>query len=148
MAKAEVKLELFDRLMQQEHILLHIDARRPGVSVPDNLASQNALSLKLSYAFQGETLRDDKQISSYLKFDGEYFNCIIPWTAVWGMSAADGKQTIWPEDVPKEILLKTIRAKWAELANKLTGKKSTETPSKEPTNKNKKKEATHLKRVK
>mgnify|MGYP002074232878 CR=1 FL=1 len=148
MASVDKKLTHFDELMKQEYTLLHIDPRRAGVSVPENLSGQSTLTLKVSYAFQGETLRDDKQITSYLKFDGQYFHCVIPWTAIWGMSAADGKQTIWPEDAPKEILLKSLRDKWGQITSKLKSKKPSKERVEQTPTRERKSTATHLKRVK
>ena len=110
--------------MQDDHTLLHLDSRRARVELPQNLLQQHSVTLKLSYRFQGETTHDDIGITTYLRFSGEYVRCIIPWTAVWGMSASDNRRTVWPEDIPKEVIFEMAKSRITELGQRLLGRKS------------------------
>ena len=98
------KVKLFSEWMKGDHVLIHLDARREDVRVPDHLKDHPALTLKMSYLFQGKTEHNDEGITSYLKFSGLYQECHIPWSSLWGMTSADGEQVVWPEDAPKELL--------------------------------------------
>lgn len=98
------KIELFEEWMKADHILIHLDARAEGVVVPENHSQDPALTLKLSYLFQGVTTHDDLAISVYLKFQGIYKECVIPWSAIWGMSSEKNEQFVWPESLPAELL--------------------------------------------
>jgi len=145
------KLEHFDALMAGDHALIHLDTRKPGVQIPEQFAAQFALTLKLSYAFQGETTRDEKEIRAYLKFDGEYELCVIPWDSVWGMTSEAGEQRIWPSELPKELALELVKERWQALKSKLFGPKTAAEPDqseKVETQKKKERKGGHLKVVK
>ena len=126
MGIASEKRKKFEELMEQEFVLVHLDARKEGVSVPDNLADNASLTLKLSHAFQGETSVEDDSVKSYLKFDGQYYECVLPWDAVWGFTASDNQQAIWPEDLPKEVMLQIAKQQFKALGSKLFGSKDEE----------------------
>lgn len=126
MGAAGEKKKKFEELMNQDFVLVHLDARCDGVTVPDSLAGNASLTLKLSYAFQGETTADDYAVKSFLKFDGQYFECVLPWEAVWGMTASDNQQAIWPEDLPKEVMLQIAKQQFKALGSKLFGTKDSE----------------------
>lgn len=115
------KRTLFEEWIQGEHILVHLDSRVDGVSVPANLADNPGLTLKLSYFFQGSTEHDDSGITAYLKFSGQYERCHLPWKAIWGFTSSGGEQFVWPEDFPKEILLQVATSKIREAGKKLFG---------------------------
>jgi hypothetical protein len=119
--RTKQKKKFFEEGMKEDHVLLHLDARRSGVEVPAHLKDNPALALKVSYLFQGKTTHDDKAVTSYLKFSGDYHECVIPWLAIWGITTSKQKNQIWPEDVPKELVLQLARAKIAELGHKLFG---------------------------
>lgn len=115
--------------MASDHALVHLDSRRSGVSLPAQLLNQHTVCLKLSYNFQGRTSYDDEGVTSFLRFDGNYFECIIPWTAVWGMSSADGKRYIWPTDLPAEILFEIAKTKVSQVTPKIFKRKKKDTPA-------------------
>jgi hypothetical protein len=113
------KIELFEKWMKEDHALIHFDSRADGVGVPDHLRGNPALTLKLSYNFQGETKHDETQISSYLRFSGSYHQCIIPWTAVWGMTSEKEQNQIFAESLPPELVVKFAKAKLKEIGSKI-----------------------------
>ncbi len=100
--------------MQEDHVLVHIDARDEEVIVPEHLKDNPALTLKLSYQFQGRTTHDEKQICTFLKFSGNYVECVIPWARIWGLTNSKGKQQVWAEDLPSDV--------FAQLSNMFEGK--------------------------
>lgn len=126
MGTHEEKKAKFEELMQDEFVLVHLDARDEKVIVPESLAGNPSLTLKMSYAFQGQILHDDEQITAYLKFAGVYVECVIPWSTVWGMTSSDQQQAIWPEDLPKEVMIDIARQQFSAIGKKLFGKKENE----------------------
>lgn len=113
------KKSLFDTWIQDDHLLVHLDARKEEVKVPVHLKDQHSLTLKLSMLFQGETKTDDNQVTTYLKFNGEYAECILPWTSIWGITSDQGVQKIWEHDLPKEVLQQAARAMLNSMGDKL-----------------------------
>lgn len=113
------KRPFFEQLMEHDYALIHLDASRAGVEVPSNLSGNPSLTLKLSYHFQGETTHDDEAIVSYLKFDGTYFRCVIPWSAVWGMTGSRQEHVVWPQDLPFDVVKRLAIAKLGELTGKV-----------------------------
>jgi hypothetical protein len=113
------KKTLFDEWIQDDHILVHLDARKDAVIVPSHLKDQHALTLKLSILFQGETKSDENEISTYLRFNNEYFQCIIPWDAVWGMTSDQGLQKIWEKELPKEVYKEIAKMMLSSVGTKL-----------------------------
>ena len=131
--RTEEKIECFELWMRGDHVMVHLDARAEGVEVPQMHAANPSLALQLSYAFRGETTHDDSEIRSFLKFHGEYFECILPWSAIWGISSAEQDSRIWPQDMPKELLVRMAQNKLQEVGKKVSQKffgKSSEQDSK------------------
>ena len=86
--------------------MLHLDARRPGVSVPPQYAQDPHLRLNLSHRFQIDDLEiDEARVQATLSFGGRPFQCIVPWAAIFGItSQATGDGQVWPEDLPVEVV--------------------------------------------
>jgi len=103
MSRAAEKISLFSDWMKGDHVFVHLDARRDGVAVPQHLRETANLKLKLSYGFQGEISHNNESISAYLKFNGEYQQCILPWNSIWGLSNEDGETCLWTEELPAEL---------------------------------------------
>ena len=101
---AESKQQQVELILKGDHALLHLDARNNDVIVPEHLKSNAALTLKISYLFQGQLKVSAAGIDAYLRFSGNYFQCIIPWEAIWGVSGESGEQRIWPESLPQDLL--------------------------------------------
>jgi hypothetical protein len=48
---------------------------------------------------------DDRGIAGTLTFAGQPFHCVLPWTAVYAaMVEGEQRGTVWPEDVPEDVL--------------------------------------------
>jgi stringent starvation protein B len=131
MSLSEEKRKKFEELMKEDHVLLHLDARKEGVHVPMQLSDNPSLTLKLSYLFQGETTHDENAITSFLKFSGQYHECVVPWDAVWGITSSAQHQSVWPEDLPKEVMVDLARQQFAALGKKLFGRKGKDSAEEE-----------------
>ena len=122
------KQKRFAEWMKGDHVMLHLDARREGVQLPEHLMNNPSVTLKLSYNFQGSTTIDDRQITSYLRFGGVYHECVIPWSAVWGITASTDENQIWPEDLSRELLLQLATNRIKEIGGRLLGRKEKSEP--------------------
>ncbi len=140
-----------------DHVLLHIDARREGVDVPAGFKNNHSLTLKVSGFFQGPTTWNDEGVIALLKFSGEYYRCVIPWSSIWGMTSSANEQRIWPEDLPSEVVRDLTLTKLREISSRLLGfkkekEKETEKPEspehETPDNSNIRKRKPTLRRIK
>ncbi|MBP9837524.1 MAG: hypothetical protein KBC84_02310 [Proteobacteria bacterium] len=103
-SKIKEKIKVYQEWIKGDHILVHIDSSRDEVIVPQHLKGNKSLTLKLSYLFQGETKHNEQEISSFLRFRGQYFECILPWVAIWGITDENGETQIWPDELPIDVL--------------------------------------------
>lgn len=162
--KIERKKSILEEFLLEDHVMVFIDSSKEGVDLPEQLKNNPSLSLKLSYNFQGELSLDLEAIESYLRFTTGYYRCIIPWDAVWGVRSESGREQIFGEDIPKEILNNSLKDEIISLAHKFKEKilsRAGDDPSDKSLEMNKNKEnleqkklakvvslRSHLKRVK
>lgn len=97
------KFETINKLLDDQYVLVHIDPSFSGVSVPENLKSQPALTLKFSRLFKGGIELKSAGIEASLLFGDRYFPCIVPFGAVWGATGESGENIVWPSSAPPEI---------------------------------------------
>lgn len=101
--KKDVALALLER---EPSVFIHLDPRRPGVSVPKWLAGQPQLVLQigLNMAIPIPDLKvDDEGISCTLSFNRSPFWCRLPWHAIWALMSEDHRGMVWPEDIPPDL---------------------------------------------
>lgn len=107
-AALPAKVQVVEELLGNGPILVHVDARADGVSVPASFAGDPRLVLRFGYQLTppiadldiGET-----EMSGTLTFGGVPFCCVIPWEAVYAVVAeSDQKGMVWPDDVPSAVL--------------------------------------------
>jgi stringent starvation protein B len=86
--------------------MVHLDARRPGVSVPQQYASDAHLRLNLSYRYSIPDLEiGDSAVEATLSFGGRPFHCVLPWVSIFGITSnGTGDGQVWPEDLPVEVV--------------------------------------------
>jgi stringent starvation protein B len=86
--------------------MVHLDARRPGVVVPERYLGDAHLRLNLSYRYSIPDLEiDDRRVQATLSFGGQHFHCVLPWPAIFGITSnASGDGQVWPEDLPVEVV--------------------------------------------
>ena len=101
--KKECLLSALDRGM----VMVHLDARRPGVVVPPALRSESDLRLNLSYRFEPSDLSvGEWGLRSTLSFSGTRFAVAVPWSAIFAIiSTSHPNREFWmfPEDIPPEL---------------------------------------------
>jgi stringent starvation protein B len=85
--------------------MVHLDARRPGVIVPTQYATDAHLRLNLSYRYSIPDLEvRDESVQATLSFGGRSFHCNLPWTSIFGITSNNtGDGQVWPEDLPVEV---------------------------------------------
>ena len=101
-------------LLEVSSVYVHLDPRRPGVSVPKNFLKQPQLILQMGLNMVipiPDLVVDDEGISCTLSFSRVPFWCRMPWTAIYALVAEDGRGgMIWPDDVPPELAVPAERA--------------------------------------
>ncbi|MCB0333114.1 MAG: hypothetical protein KDD55_06415 [Bdellovibrionales bacterium] len=98
------KSKLLDTLLDGDHVMIHLDARAPGVDIPEHLGRNHDLTLKISRRFRGRLELTENQIETELLFNEGYYPCTIPFAALWGVTDENGESKIWPYSTPKELL--------------------------------------------
>ena len=86
-------------------VMVHLDARRPGVLVPPDLRCESHLRLHLSYRFDPPDLAvGEWGIRSTLSFSGKRFTVAVPWSALFAItSKVTHEFWMFPEDMPTEL---------------------------------------------
>ncbi len=146
------KMELFSTWVADEDVYVQVDATASDVLIPESHKSDPMLTLKMSMAFNYQPVATENGIQVTLKFNGQYFDCSIPWERVWGLKANSGEQKIWKEDVPKEAAIKMAKEVFSQFGNKILSKAKA-VKKVEPETPDEKKEVSkpkvsHLKRIK
>jgi len=108
--KGPDKKELLLAALEQGMVMIHLDARRPGVLVPQHLRNEHHLRLNLSYRFDPPDLSvSDWGVRSTLSFSGTRFTIAVPWSALFAIASHVTKELSWmySDDVPTELLQQT-----------------------------------------
>jgi stringent starvation protein B len=97
-----------DRLLaalERGMVMVHLDARRPGVLVPTELRCESHLRLHLSYRFDPFDLSvGEWGLRSTLSFSGKQFTVAVPWSALFAItSKVTHEFWMFPEDMPTEL---------------------------------------------
>jgi stringent starvation protein B len=107
-ASAPDKRRTLEALLARGPVLVHVDARRADVAVPPRFSADPSLVLRFGYNLQPairDLSVDDTGISGTLMFAGQPFLCVLPWSAVYAaMVEGEQRGTVWPEDVPEDVL--------------------------------------------
>ena len=103
-----------DRLLSaldQGMVMVHLDARRPGVLVPRHLCGESHLRLNLSYKFDPPDLTvGEWGIRSSLSFNGSRFKVAIPWSALFAITSHLTKEFwLYPDDMPQELIQQAVQ---------------------------------------
>jgi len=105
-----VKRERLKKLLDKGMVMIHLDARRPGVSVPGQFAGEPHLRLNLNYKFAPYDLElGDAQVRATLTFAGTPWLCLVPYRAIFGLTSQSLVESlVWLEDVPEEELASLV----------------------------------------
>jgi stringent starvation protein B len=109
--KGPDKKERLLAALDQGMVMIHLDARRPGVSVPPQLRGEPHLRLNLSYRFDPPDLSvTEWGVRSTLSFSGSRFTVAVPWSALFAIASHVTKDLFWmyPDDMPPELLQQTM----------------------------------------
>jgi len=92
--------------LDQGMVMIHLDARRPGVLVPASLRNEAHLRLNLSYRFDPPDLTvGEWGVRSTLSFSGSRFKVAVPWSALFAIASHVTKESwMYLEDMPPELL--------------------------------------------
>lgn len=103
------KRKAVESLLERGPILIHVDSRREGVDVPARLRGSPRLILRFGYGLTppiADLVVAEDQLSGTLTFGGVPYTCTVPWPAVYAvMVEGEQRGTVWPEDVPEDVLL-------------------------------------------
>lgn len=125
---AQEKQSLINKCLDDDHVLIHLDSRSTGVELPSPLLAQPMVTLKLSKLFKGGVEVQADKIIADLLFDHGYALCSIPLAAVWGVTSAAGKNFVWPQSTPVEVLNRQLKLDLTKKTpEKAAAKKETKT---------------------
>src|SRR6187549_3920316 len=100
------KQQAFLALLREGWTSLHLDARRPGVVVPDSLRGEPHLVLQYGHDLPipiPDLEVDDYGVRATLSFSRTAHLTVIPWTAVYVVACDDGRGVLYAEDVPEDV---------------------------------------------
>jgi stringent starvation protein B len=109
--KGPDKKERLLAALEKGMVMIHLDARRPGVIVPPHLRNEAHLRLNLSYRFEPPDLSvSEWGVRSTLSFSGTRFTVAVPWSALFAIASHVTKDLFWmyPDDMPAELLHQTM----------------------------------------
>ncbi len=92
-------------------VMVHLDARRPGVVVPDHLLDESHLRLNISFRYEPFDLSvGDWGLRTTLSFSGKRFTVAVPWSSLFAISSHVSQEHSWlyPDDMPPELLQQTL----------------------------------------
>jgi stringent starvation protein B len=99
------KLQQLLSALRRGMVMVHLDARRPGVVVPAEFSAEPHLRLNLSYRFRPRDLSvGEWGVCSTLSFSGRRFTVSFPWSALFAIPRHASKE-FWtfPEAMPPEV---------------------------------------------
>lgn len=105
----EKKMRLLAAL-EKGMVMIHLDARRPGVLVPTSLRNESHLRLNLSYRFDPPDLTvGEWGVRCTLSFSGSRFKVAVPWSALFAITSHLTKEFwMYPDDMPAELIQQTM----------------------------------------
>ena len=100
------KLERMRGALARGLTQVHLDARRPGVLVPQGLRDQAMLVLNFSYRFSPPDLDvNEWGVRQTLTFRGVPFKVGVPWSALYAIVCQPTDELwLYPDDTPDELL--------------------------------------------
>lgn len=100
------KFAVFTKLIENGTVMITLDARADGVSLPSQFESEFRLNLNFCYSFGiPDFLFNPKGLSASLSFSGVDSWCDIPWEAVYMMrSHIENNVVLFPESLPPEMI--------------------------------------------
>lgn len=100
------KREYFEARLRAGSAFIHLDARRPGVIVPDAFAHDPHLVLQYGYALKipiPDLAVTDWGVRATLSFARSPLLTAVPWPSVYAIHGDDGEGYVWREDMPSDL---------------------------------------------
>jgi len=100
------KQEAFLALLAEGWTSLHLDARRAGVVVPAHLKGEPHLVLQYGHDLPipiPDLQVDEHGVSATLSFARTPSPTVVPWSAVYVVTAMDGRGVLYQEDIPSDV---------------------------------------------
>jgi stringent starvation protein B len=100
------KPQAFLALLKEGWTSLHLDARRPGVIVPDGFRGEAHLVLQYGHDLPipiPDLDVDEYGVRATLSFSRNPQLTMIPWSAVYAVVSTDGRGVLYEEDVPGDV---------------------------------------------
>ena len=107
------KQQAFLALLREGWTSLHLDARRPGVVVPQQLRGEPHLVLQYGHDLPipiPDLEVDDYGVHATLSFSRAAHRTVVPWSAVYVVACDDGRGVLYSEDVPPDVTVIAARA--------------------------------------
>lgn len=102
------KRQVLETLLEQGSVLIHLDPRVDGVSVPPWLKHQPQLVLEIGYNMPVpiyDLLTGPGGVQGTLSFRRAPYPCVIPWAAMFAVvGVLSQRGMVWPESVPSEVV--------------------------------------------
>ncbi len=102
------KYSTLNKKLDDEYVLLHVNTADDLLSIPEHLKVKSSVTLKVSRWFRGAMELFEDRVDAELLFSGNYFSCSVPLRAIWGITAADGQHTVWPDAAPPDVLISLL----------------------------------------
>lgn len=99
--------------LEQGMVMIHLDARCPGVLVPATVKSEPHLRLNVSYRFDPPDLTvGDWGIRTTLSFAGNRFRVAVPWSALFAITSYTTKEFwMYADDMPRELVQQRLQVR-------------------------------------
>lgn len=117
------KQEAFLALLAEGWTSLHLDARRDGVIVPAHLKGESHLVLQYGHDLPIPIVDlevNEHGVSATLSFARSPSPTVVPWSAVYVVTSADGRGVLYHEDIPGDVSIIAGSATEAEDASLIT----------------------------
>lgn len=126
----EVK-EALENALEDREVFIHLNGEPKEVKLPETLAGNVNVTLKLSYYYRGPLTISDQLVSADLLFPEGPFTCEVPIHYIWGITRTTGESMFWPEHAPRQVLEEMIRGVASDVSEQETSGNSAseETPS-------------------
>jgi hypothetical protein len=100
------KRDAFLAFLGEGWVSVHLDARRAGVRLPDDLSETRHLVLQYGRDMPipiPDLVVGEDGITATLSFSRTPHQTFIPWSAIYIVSCTDGRGILYYEDVPEDV---------------------------------------------
>ncbi len=102
----ETKKDVILALLELSSAFVQLDARVPGVALPEHLLGERGVVLQIGYDLPvpiPDLVIDDEGIRATLSFRRVPFTCVVPWRAVYVITDGGERRAVFPDDIPPDL---------------------------------------------